>query len=165
MAGAAPHGLVELDAYQALKQELISELERSLPVDGVYLSLHGAMEVEGIGMERAISTRAVRELVGESVPIVASLDLHGNIRPRIHRDDRPADRARTAPHRDGPETRRRALDHLVRCVRERIRPLSVMVKLPLLLPGELAVTESSRHGRSIRGCMMWRRYRGFWTHP
>jgi len=48
-AGAGPHGLVRRDAYEALKAELLERLERALPVDGIYLSLHGAMEVEAIG--------------------------------------------------------------------------------------------------------------------
>src|SRR6476659_1760540 len=45
-AGAAPHGMVQHDAYQALKEELLTRLQSALPVDGVYLNLHGAMEVE-----------------------------------------------------------------------------------------------------------------------
>src|SRR6266849_5379591 len=48
MAGASPHGLVRREAYLSLKGELLERLERSLPVDGLYLSLHGAMEVDEI---------------------------------------------------------------------------------------------------------------------
>jgi microcystin degradation protein MlrC len=49
LADAAPHGLVRRDAYLQLETELLERLEQALPVDGVYLSLHGAMEVEAIG--------------------------------------------------------------------------------------------------------------------
>src|SRR5690348_17017951 len=48
-AGASPHGLVRRDAYVPLKEELLERLDRALPVDGVYLSLHGAMEIDEVG--------------------------------------------------------------------------------------------------------------------
>src|SRR5436305_8678093 len=138
-AGAAPHGLVRRDAYLALKAELLERLGQALPVDGVYLSLHGAMEVEEIGDGESDLAGAIRERVGERVPIVASLDLHGNIAPAFVAATDLLTALRTAPHRDGEETRRRALDHLVRCVREKLRPVAVMITLPLLLAGESAV--------------------------
>lgn len=140
-AGASPHGLVRRDAYLQLKTELLERLEASLPVDGVYLSLHGAMEVKEIGDGESDLTVAIRERVGAAVPIVASLDLHGNIAPAFVEAADFLTALRTAPHRDGEETRRRALDHLVRCVRDGIRPVPVMIKVPLILPGEWAVTE------------------------
>jgi microcystin degradation protein MlrC len=141
LAGAAPHGMVQSGAYQTLKGELLDRLEQLLPVEGVYLSLHGAMEVEGIGDGESDLTRAVRDRVGTAVPIVASLDLHGNIAPAFVEAADLLTALRTAPHRDGEETRRRAFAHLLRCVREGVRPQAAMVKLPLVLPGEHAVTE------------------------
>lgn len=140
-AGAPPHGLVRRDVYLELKAELLERLERALPVDGVYLSLHGAMEVEELGDGESDLAGAIRERVGARVPIVASLDLHGNLAPAFVAAADLLTALRTAPHRDGEATRRRALDHLVRCIREDLRPVSSMIKLPLILPGEWAVTE------------------------
>jgi microcystin degradation protein MlrC len=141
MAGASPHGLVRRDAYLTLRTELLERLEQTLPADGVYLSLHGAMEVEEIGDGESDLVAAVRERVGAAVPVVASLDLHGNIAPALVEAANLLTALRTAPHRDGAETRRRALAHLVRCIREGLRPVGAMAKLPLVLPGEYAVTE------------------------
>jgi microcystin degradation protein MlrC len=151
-AGAAPHGMVRRDAYEPLKAELLERLEQALPVDGIYLSLHGAMEVEAIGDGESDLVGAIREQVGGAVPIVASLDLHGNIAPSFVEAADLLTALRTAPHRDGEATRRRAFDHLVRCVREGIRPVSVMIKVPLLLPGESAVTEVEP-ARSLYGML------------
>jgi microcystin degradation protein MlrC len=140
-AGASPHGPVERDTYLSLKRELLERLEQALPVDGVYLSLHGAMEVDGIGDGESDLLGAVRERVGPAVPISVSLDLHGNIAPAVVEAANVLTALRTAPHRDGEPTRRRALDHLVRTVREGLRPVSVILPIPLLLPGEYAITE------------------------
>src|SRR5262245_53241067 len=62
-AGAAPHGPVERDAYLQLKTELLARLKSALPVDGVYLSLHGAMEVQEIGDGEGDLATALRALV------------------------------------------------------------------------------------------------------
>ena len=51
VAGASPHGLVDKDAYLKLKAEIIQRLSDDLPVDGVYMSLHGARSEERRGGE------------------------------------------------------------------------------------------------------------------
>ena len=57
---------------------MIRDLEAAMPVDGVYLSLHGAMAVRNVPRPEAEIARRFREVVGPDVPIVATLDLHGN---------------------------------------------------------------------------------------
>jgi microcystin degradation protein MlrC len=141
VASARPSGLVREAAYARLKSELLHELQAALPVDGVYLDLHGAMEVEGIGDGETDLARAVRDLVGEETLISTSFDLHGNISPAVVQLSDILTAFRTAPHRDYPETRQRALGLLARALREGLRPAAAMCKPPLLLAGESAVTE------------------------
>lgn len=141
LAGASPHGLVSKEAYLQLKDELINRLHDGLPYDGIYMNLHGAMEVQEIGDGESDLMKGVREVVGSDVPIVASLDLHGNISPAFAASTNVLTALRTAPHVDGSQTERRALEHLMRCVKDGIRPANVLVKIPILLPGEYAVTE------------------------
>jgi microcystin degradation protein MlrC len=141
LAGASPHGLVSKDAYVKLKQELTDRIRDIMPVDGIYMHLHGAMEVEEIGDGESDLVNGVREVVGSDIPIVASLDLHGNIAPAFAESTNVLTALRTAPHVDGSQTERRAVKHLVRCVRDGIRPVNVLIKIPLLLPGEYAITE------------------------
>ena len=140
VARAQPHGLVLRDTYESMAAELVDRLRRASPVDGVYLDLHGAMEVEGVGDgERDLVCR-VRETVGGDIPIVASLDLHANLAPEVVEKTDVLTALRTAPHVDRTETQRRAIGHLIRCVRENLRPVNAIVRLPMLLPGEHAAT-------------------------
>lgn len=137
---AQPHGLVLRKAYESMADELMDRLRGASPVDGVYLDLHGAMEVEDVGDgERDLVCR-VRETVGDEIPIVASLDLHCNLAPEVVEKTNVLTALRTAPHVDRRETQVRAIGHLVRCVKEGIRPLNAIVRLPMLLPGEHAAT-------------------------
>jgi microcystin degradation protein MlrC len=125
-----------------LRKELLRELEATLPVDGIYLDLHGAMEVEEVGDAEGDLVATVRALVGQDVLISVSLDLHGNISPTLVDNANILTAFRTAPHRDYAETRHRALTLLVRALREGLNPVSVLIKPPLLLAGESAVTEA-----------------------
>ena len=141
VARAMPSGLVHKSAYLLLKGELLRGLEAALPVDGVYLDLHGALDVETIGDGETDLVPAVRELVGPDALISVSLDLHGNISPTLVRTADILTAFRTAPHRDTEQTRERALALLIRALREGQRPVSALVKPPLLLVGEAAVTD------------------------
>ena len=57
---------------------MLEELEAEMPVDAVYLALHGAMAVRDVPRPEAEIARQFRERVGPGVPIAASFDLHGN---------------------------------------------------------------------------------------
>ena len=48
-------------------------------MDGVFLDLHGAGVVEHLEDLEGDLCAAVRDLVGEAVPITAAFDLHGNV--------------------------------------------------------------------------------------
>jgi microcystin degradation protein MlrC len=42
-AWAEPGGLLQLEAFEDLRDEILDQLRAALPVDGVILGLHGAM--------------------------------------------------------------------------------------------------------------------------
>ncbi len=140
-ASALPSGPVTREAYLQLKDELLAGLRDALPVDGVYLDLHGAMEVEGVGDGESDLIASVRAVVGTGPLISVSLDLHGNISPELVDGSDVLTALRTAPHRDGDETRSRALANLLRALGRGVRPAAALVKVPLLLPGEAAMTD------------------------
>jgi len=140
-ASAFPSGVVEKETYLKLKEELLSRFEEGGKIDGVCLILHGALEVEGIGDGEIDLVKAVRETVGEDAYISASLDLHGNMPPESVETADILTAYRTAPHRDAAETRVRAAALLLGSLKKETKPVSVIVNPPVLLPGELVVTD------------------------
>ncbi|MFC2123848.1 M81 family metallopeptidase [Bacteroidota bacterium] len=66
------------ESYDHFMKIIIEDLEAKMPVDGVYLALHGALAVRDVPKPEADIARRVREIVGDQVPIVGSFDLHGN---------------------------------------------------------------------------------------
>ena len=57
---------------------ILQDIQANMPLDAVYLALHGAMAVRDVPRPEAEIAKRIRELVGAEIPIVATLDLHGN---------------------------------------------------------------------------------------
>lgn len=66
------------DSFDHFMQIIIADLKAQMPVQGVYLALHGAMAVRDVPRPEAEIARRIREVVGDDIPIVGSFDLHGN---------------------------------------------------------------------------------------
>lgn len=66
------------EAFDHFLGLMLEDLRAAMPVDGVYLALHGAMAVRNVPRPEAEIARRFREVVGPDVPIVGSFDLHGN---------------------------------------------------------------------------------------
>ena len=140
-ASALPGAPVAAEAYAALKGEFLERLREMLPLHGVYLDLHGAMNVRGMDDGEGDWAQATREIVGADCLISASMDLHGNVSARFIENVDMLAAYRTAPHVDYLATREKAVEMLVRCLREGIRPLQTRLPVPVILPGERTSTE------------------------
>ena len=139
-ARAIPGGPVARVTYEAFKAEFLERLEALGPIDGLYLAMHGAMNVEGMEDAEGDWITAARAAVGPDCPISASYDLHGNVSQRIIDALDMFSTYRTAPHIDVEETKRRACGMLMRRLTEGVRPLLLWVPVPVLWPGERTST-------------------------
>jgi microcystin degradation protein MlrC len=140
-ARAIAGGPVARDTYDTWKAEILKGIKAAMPLDGVYLPLHGAMFVDGMFDAEGDFIAAVREVVGPDVLISASYDLHGNVSQKIIDNLDMFSTYRTAPHIDVQDTMRRAVTMLVRALRTGVKPVLGWVKVPVLLPGERTSTQ------------------------
>ncbi|MEM2875831.1 MAG: M81 family metallopeptidase, partial [Candidatus Bathyarchaeia archaeon] len=72
-------GIIAKESYERFKSEMLEGIERAGRLDGILLDLHGAMVAEGAPDGEGILLKELREIVGYGVPIMAVLDIHGNI--------------------------------------------------------------------------------------
>ncbi|MCR6635891.1 M81 family metallopeptidase [Devosia sp.] len=140
-ARAIAGGPVENALYTKWKAEILDGIKAALPLDGVYLAMHGAMFVENMFDAEGDFIASVRDVVGPDVIIAASYDLHGNVSQKIVDGLDIFSTYRTAPHIDVPDTMRRAVTMLVRALRTGVRPKVAWAPVPVLLPGERTSTQ------------------------
>lgn len=138
---ATPSGIVTRDAFEALAGELVDGLEHAAPLDGVLLSLHGAMVAEHARDADGELLRRVRAAVGPHIPVVAVLDLHANISGSMVDAADILIGFDTYPHVDQRERGREAGDLLVRLSRGEIRPAKALVKPPMLPTSQNMTTD------------------------
>jgi microcystin degradation protein MlrC len=107
-AAASPSDRVTADAFERIAGGIVLRLKAALPVDGVYLDLHGAMVSERFDDGEGELLSRVRAVVGERVPIAVSLDLHANVTRQMFTLADAIAIYRTYPHVDMMETGARA---------------------------------------------------------
>jgi microcystin degradation protein MlrC len=132
MAWATPSGPVTRDVFEEVLDRIITALRQQNP-DGLLLALHGAMVAEQELDADGEIVRSLRLAMGPGFPIVVTLDLHGNVSPRLIKNCDTAIAYRTCPHVDQRECGRRAASLLVRKLRGDVRPRQAMAKPPMIV--------------------------------
>lgn len=134
-------GTVEEAAFRAFESKIAQAIRREVgALDGVYLSLHGGMTVEGVGSGEYRLLKTVRELVGPDLPIAVSLDMHANNQSGLEALVNVMTGYHTAPHTDAAETQRKAARGLLRLIRTGGKVHPALLRAPMLLVGERALT-------------------------
>ncbi len=132
-AMAGPSGTIERSTYETLRDELLDRLSAVGPVDAVALSLHGAGVAEGVDDLEGDLLAAVRRLVG-AVPIVVTLDLHGNITEGMAEASDVMLGVHEYPHIDFYERGVEAIELLPSLLDGSLRPTTVVQQVPIMLP-------------------------------
>ena len=71
-ARALPGGAVEREFYESIKAEILERLRAVLPVDGIFLDIHGAMSVIGMRDAEGDLAQALRETIGPHALVSAA---------------------------------------------------------------------------------------------
>ena len=141
VAQAVPGGPVEKPTYDAIKADFLEKLHALLPLEGLFLPMHGAMFVDGMQDAEGDWMESTRKVVGPDCLMSASYDLHGNVSQRVIDNLDMFSAFRTAPHVDKEETMERSCSMLLHCLNRHIRPTLIWAPIPVLMPGERSSTE------------------------
>lgn len=76
--GGSSGSWITEEAFDKYTNLIIRDIEEQGPLDGIYLSLHGAMAVTNIPKPESEIVRRLRKVVG-NIPIMVTLDLHANV--------------------------------------------------------------------------------------
>jgi microcystin degradation protein MlrC len=132
MAWGMPSGAVTAQAFETLCGELESRIQAAGKLDGVLLSLHGAMVSEKYDDADGEILRRIRKLIGADVPLVATLDFHANLtETMVHWADILVGYD-TYPHVDQVERGLEAAMLLHRMIADGWRPHMALARRPML---------------------------------
>lgn len=140
-AEATPNGVLKLDDYNEIIGEILEPLSRNSDVDGIWINLHGSMQVEYINCGEAFLVSQMREIVGPNVPISVILDMHANFSYTFSKMVNIVVGYRTAPHTDIEDCYMQAAVLLDKSIKEKELPWNISVKIPITMPGEFATTD------------------------
>jgi microcystin degradation protein MlrC len=127
-------GIVTRDAFERIAGEMVGMLSQQMPVEAIYLDLHGAGVSEDFEDAEGELLRRVRACVGDNVPIVISLDYHANVTKQMVELTDGLVGYWTYPHVDRVETGQRAA-RVMKMILENGQPKGrALRRLPFLIP-------------------------------
>ena len=141
-ANATPKGAVTREAFETLTGHLLAGLKKAAPLDGVYLALHGALYSEAYPQGDEEIVRRVRALIGPDVPLAVTHDFHANVSPEMPKYVNALVVYKMNPHLDTKERGMQAADILRRTLRKEVKPVTVVVKPPMIYNIVFQHTES-----------------------
>jgi len=143
-------GTLATAAWRRIADEFLAALREAPPVDGVYFAMHGAMAADDECDPEGYLLEEARKILGDDVPVVVSLDLHGILTDRMVRHSDAVVAYHTYPHVDFFETGQDSARLLLRLVAGGVRPVTAKVAIPALVRGDELITATGLFGQSIR---------------
>ncbi len=139
-AWTQPSGTIAFDAYSAMKEEILDGISAAMPLDGIFLDLHGAGVVDGQPDLEGDLASAIREIAPD-IPVTAAFDLHGNITQLMADHLDGVFTCHQYPHIDTHERARDAIHLIHRMNTEGLNTALRVVNVPMLMP-----TTTTFHG-------------------
>ena len=140
-ADAGGNGVVTKDAFDYIEGCFADAVRAHLhEIDGIYLFLHGASEVEEIGSGDHHILKTIREITGPYLPIAVVCDPHGNLCQEYVDNCTILRSYRESPHTDAQASKGIVSQMLCDLLHDRQHIHAVYRKLPLILGGEQSVS-------------------------
>lgn len=141
-AAATPGGTISAETCQWLFKELLDGLEAVLPVDACLVVPHGAGVGENFPDLDGHWLSLVRARLGDSIPIIGTLDLHANVSQLMVASTTALVAYRENPHVDMRQRGIEAARLLVDKLHGRVDPVQALVQAPLAISIEQQSTAS-----------------------
>ena len=152
-ANFGSNGIMKRSAFDYVESVFLESVRAHIhELDGIFLHLHGASEVEGLGSGDHHILKKVREITGPYLPIAIACDPHGNLCQEYVDNATIIRSYRESPHTDATATRRKVAGMLCDLLKDRQNIHAVYRKLPLIIGGEQSVS-ADEPVRSINAYM------------
>ncbi|UCH37854.1 MAG: M81 family metallopeptidase [Candidatus Bathyarchaeota archaeon] len=144
------------NAFDNIVDRIIIELKKVQYLDGVLLSMHGAMAVKGVPRPEAEIARRVRKIVG-NIPIMVTLDLHANEDIELANAVEAVFILKTYPHLDAHEIGITATRCMIATVRGSFIPTMAVRKPKLICASIFQASKQFPMKQVYDRCRAWER--------
>ena len=130
-------GIVDHAVFETFWDEVRPVLEAAIKtgLDGIYLSLHGAMVTSELEDPEGELLARIRAVPGAAaLPIFGVFDLHATLTPKMGTLSDGLVCFRECPHTDIYDSAKRAADLLARCLKTGSRPRQHVLVTPIIWP-------------------------------
>ena len=134
IAKAGSGGKVKKEFYNEIKNQILNRIKQFLPLEGIFLSLHGAMICNQLNDPEGDLLLCIREIVGKNVTISTSLDLHAHVTKLMINNSDIIVGYETYPHEDAYSTGKKAAKLLLKSIKKEIIPTMKIQKLKAIFP-------------------------------
>jgi microcystin degradation protein MlrC len=141
-ANATPSGKLTRETFETIRDRILAHARNAQGLAGVVLALHGAMVSESEDDAEGALLEALRGVIGHSIPVVVTLDLHANATPRMAKHANALISYRTYPHIDQYERAQQAAALL-----DRLMDGSTQSQTLIVQP---ATIDGADHGRTVQ---------------
>lgn len=132
-ARALPFGTIDADAFEHLVQQMLEELQSVGRLDGLLVAPHGATVAESHPDADGYWLSRVRQAVGPQIPIIGTLDPHGNLSPQMVAATDALMAYRTNPHIDQEQRGLEAAELMARTLRGEVTPVQAACFPPMVI--------------------------------
>ncbi len=138
---AVPFGTIAANAFARLLEILFDELRRAGPLDGLLVAPHGATVSEKHPDADGYWLAELRRRVGPQMPIIGTLDPHGNLSPEMVGACNALVAYRSNPHLDQRARGIEAATLMARTLKGEMRPTMAAALPPMAINIERQCTE------------------------
>ena len=139
-ASATPGGTISAETYNFILQETLEELKKVLPIDACLVIPHGAGVSEEFPDMDGHWLSKVREVVGDTIPIIGTLDLHANVSQLMVSSTNALVAYKQNPHVDMRQRGVESAKLLVNLLNGKTKPVQALVQVPLAISIEQQLT-------------------------
>lgn len=140
MASTIPSSNLNKEDFLEMADRLLT-LVKENNVDGVWLHLHGAMQVNDLGSGDLYVVRELRRIVGDDVPIGITMDAHANNDETLCDYINMLRGYHTIPHSDQPEAERSAAYAVLKMMQTKKLVKPALITVPVMISGEKGLGE------------------------
>ncbi|MBR3640643.1 MAG: M81 family metallopeptidase, partial [Oscillibacter sp.] len=128
-------GPVVKEVVDTFLETFLSVYDKNVPIDAIFLELHGATDMVGSGDVCGYILETIRAHIAENVILVHSADMHANISDKMIANAHACAAYQTYPHTDLFETGRRTAMHGWMLLNG--QPFAeARVRIPMIVPAE-----------------------------